>query len=67
MFANCNILISILTVGGSGIDPENVLGSKEWRDKWVNLARNQFSGFSGNTSLHGVTYIGELGRHWFER
>ena len=49
------------------IPPEDIPWTKEWIDKWREILRIQFRDFSSVTTVHGVLYIGEEGRHWTER
>ena len=46
---------------------EDIWFTKEWQQKWKQILRKQFADFSAVTTVHGVIYIGEDGRHWFER
>ena len=49
------------------IPPEDIPWTTEWIDKWREILRIQFRDFSSVTTVHGVLYIGEEGRHWTER
>ena len=49
------------------IPPEEIRWTPEWKERWRKLLRMQLSGWTSVSTLHGVIYIGEAGRHWFER
>ena len=49
------------------IPPEDIRWTPEWKERWRKLLRMQLSGWTSVSTLHGVIYIGEAGRHWFER
>ena len=52
---------------GEKIPPEEIRWTPEWKERWRKLLRMQLSGWTSVSTLHGVIYIGEAGRHWFER
>ena len=52
---------------GEKIPPEDIRWTPEWKERWRKLLRMQLSGWTSVSTLHGVIYIGEAGRHWFER
>ena len=59
------ISIEISLVEGKA--QEDIWWTPEWKRKWRKIFRKQFADYSSVTTLHGVIYIGEEGRHWFER